>query len=76
VEDRKMTNQEIIASFANNFECTEDGFETANDVASGFFNEVSFIDDNGDIWLGNRNKWATEDQLERFVAWLKENGHC
>jgi hypothetical protein len=71
-----MTNQETIAYFATTFESNGDGFETAADVASGFFNSPAEIDDAGDVWLENCNCWANDDRLADFVQWLKDNDHC
>jgi hypothetical protein len=72
---KTMTNQEIIASFANDFEGTEDGFISADDTASGFFNESVEIGEDGNIWHFNCNCWVSDDRLGDFVAWLKENNH-
>jgi hypothetical protein len=69
------TNTNII-NFVDNFESNGDGFETPDDIASGFFNSPAEIDDTGDVWLENCNCWATEERLEDFAQWLKDNNHC
>jgi hypothetical protein len=69
-----MSNQESIVSFVDNFKSTItlDGFETADDVASGFFNEPAKISKNGNVWIENRK--VSDDKLEDFAEWLELKG--
>lgn len=66
-----MTHQETIKKFVEKFESFCD--ETANDIASRFFNCDADIDDDGDIWV--RGLWANEDRLADFVGYLEEMNH-
>lgn len=69
-----MNTLETIANFATTFESNGDGYETADDIATGFFNSPAQINMDGDIWLCDRNCWASDDRLGDFAEWLELRG--